>query len=369
VGPAVRPVVLPALLRADRKGLGGIESYAIELEKRLRERGRPVTILGHGSEQGDGFLSVLDRDDAKGRHFAWALYKNRKRWRFPPETVIHVQRPDHVAAFAAGPWPIVLTFHGRHQKTVAARTGPVGGWIYRAVEKRACRRADAVVFVSRADMTDVTGADPRLASRAAMIPVGVDRNLFCAGERVAARRRLDLPSGAKGIGYAGRIEVEKNLPSLIKAIERIPEIELWIAGAGREEAACRRAAGPRVRFLGPLPREAMPDFFAAADALALASRHEGLPTVVLEALSCGRPVLATPVGDLPSLLAHGGGVVAAGFDPESLAEGIRRLLPMLDGAREEALRSMTEAFDWSAITDRLSDVYDEAAARRSAAGS
>ena len=356
---APRPVVLPALLG----GLGGIESYVVELERRLTARGHPVTILGCGPGTGNGFISVTKRSDAKGRHLAWSLYKRRGRWTFPPETVIHLQRPDHVMAFAKGPWPLVLTFHGRHQKTVAARTGPVGGMIYRTIERRACERADALLFVSRADMEEVVVSD-RLRERAAFLPVGVDRSLFAPGDRTGARRRLGLPEGVTALGYAGRIEIEKNLPSLIRAVERIDGIELWIAGTGRHEGECRRIAGPRVRFLGPLERGAMPDFLAAADALALASRHEGLPTVVLEALSCGRPVLATPVGDLPALLAGGGGVIAPGFDAGALAEGIGRLLAAIDRGSETSLRAMTEPFDWPAICDRLTDVYETAAARR-----
>jgi len=370
--PPVRSVVIPVLLSRDRCGMGGTASFVRGLEGRLRARGIRVTLLGCGpaSEDDPTFRSVVERGDAHGRHLAWALWARRRAWDFPPDTLIHLQRPDHALGFLHGPWPLVVTFHGRHQRTVALRGGPLAGAFYRWIEGRAGRRADALTFVARSDMEAQLAAHPEWRDKARPIPVGLERERFTPGETGQARRALGLPEGVLAVVYAGRLEPEKNVVALIRAIESVPDAELWIAGVGREEGRCRRAAGPRVRFLGPLDRERLPLLLRASDLVALASRHEGLPTIVLEAWACGRPAMGPPVGDLPTLLAEGGGVLAEDGRPESLAAAIRALHragpsePDHGAELERHLRARTEAYDWEVVADSFCRVYEDAARRR-----
>jgi glycosyltransferase involved in cell wall biosynthesis len=123
-----------------------------------------------------------------------------------------------------------------------------------------------------------------------------------------------------------------------------------------------------VRFLGPLDRERLPWLLRAGDLIALASRHEGLPTVVLEAWACGRPVVAPPVGDLPLLLADGGGALARDGRAESLADALRAVFaarssdPQTRAEEERSLRGRTERYDWAVVADAFCRVYEEAAA-------
>jgi glycosyltransferase involved in cell wall biosynthesis len=370
--PLVRSVVIPALLSRDRRGMGGTASFVRGLEGRLRARGLRVTLLGCGpaGEDDPTFRSVVERRDAHGRHLAWALWMRRHAWDFPPDTLIHLQRPDHALGFRHGPWPLVVTFHGRHRHTVTLRGGPLAGAFYGWVEGRAGHRADALTFVARSDMEAQLAAHPEWRDKAHRVPVGIERDHFTPGDAREARRALGLPEGVPAVVYAGRLEPEKNVLALIRAIEQVPDAELWIAGLGREEERCRRAAGPRVRFLGPLDRERLPWLLRASDMVALASRHEGLPTIVLEAWACGRPVVGPPVGDLPALLAEGGGVLAENERPESLAAAIRALRqtwpsePGRRAEREQQLRGLSEPYDWEAVADSFCHIYQDAARRR-----
>lgn len=367
-------IVIPVVMGRDRAGLGGTATFVRGLDAGLRARGYRVTLLGCGPARADDptFVSAVARANARGRDLAWALWARRHAWRFPPETILHLQRPDHALGFRRGPWPIVVTYHGRHRRTVALRGGPLAGALYRWIEDRAGRRADALTFVSRADMETVLAAHPEWREKAHRVPVGIERDRFTPGDAGEARRALGLSPDVPAIVYAGRLEREKNVPALIRAAERLPDAELWIAGTGREEARCRRAAGDRVRFLGPLDRDRLPLLLRAGDLLALASRHEGLPTIVLEAWSCGCPVVAPPVGDLPALMADGGGQLAPSARPDDLAHALRAVLeaqrsdPARRAAESERLRRRTERYAWDVVTETYGRVYEEAARHRAA---
>jgi D-inositol-3-phosphate glycosyltransferase len=369
---APRAIVIPAVMGRDRAGLGGTASFVRGLDAGLRARGFRVTLLGCGPARDDDptFISAVAREGARGRDLAWALWARRRAWRFPPETILHLQRPDHALGFLHGPWPIVVTYHGRHRRTVMLRGGPLAGALYRWIEDRAGRRADALTFVSRADMETVLAARPAWRPKAHLVPVGIERDRFTPGDAGEARRALGLPPDVPAIVYAGRLEREKNVPALIRAAQRLPDVELWIAGTGREEARCRRAARARVRFLGPLDRDRLPLLLRAGDLVALASRHEGLPTIVLEAWACGCPVVAPPVGDLPALMADGGGVLAPSARAEHLAEAFRAALPARSrdparrAAESERLRRRTDRYAWGVVTEAYGRVYEEAARRR-----
>jgi glycosyltransferase involved in cell wall biosynthesis len=360
-------VVIPALVRRDTPPLGGTAAYVLALARELRRLGIRVTILGYGRSEGEGFRSILAREKALGRHLTAALWRRRGRWSFPPRTVIHLQRPEHVPAFSDGDWPLVLTFHGRHLRTLRLHWGPVAAWIYRMVERRAVRRARRLIFVSRRDREEVIREHPEARGKDAFIPVGVDREAFRPLDRREARRALGLPEEGIALGYAGRLEREKNVAALLEAVARRRGIQLWIAGTGRQEKLLRGQAGPGVRFLGRVEHSRMPLFLAACDALCLASRHEGLPTVVLEAWACGRPVLAPPVGDLPELLAPGGGVLARDASPEALAEAMGTLAARLPVPPEEAetLRRLSEPYGWPEVARRIAGIYREALAEGS----
>jgi glycosyltransferase involved in cell wall biosynthesis len=366
-------IVIPAVMGRDRAGLGGTASFVRGLDAGLRASGFRVTLLGCGPARDDDptFISAVGREGARGRDLAWALWARRREWRFPPETILHLQRPDHALGFLHGPWPLVVTYHGRHRRTVMLRGGPLAGAFYRWIEDRAGRRADALTFVSRADLEAVVGARPAWRPKAHVVPVGIERDRFTPGDAGEARRALGLPPDVRAIVYAGRLEREKNVPALLHAAQRLPDVELWIAGTGREESRCRRIAGPRVRFLGPLDRDRLPLLLRAGDLVALASRHEGLPTIVLEAWACGCPVVAPPVGDLPVLMADGGGVLAPDARPDHLAEAFRTVLdarpsdPSQRAAEQDRLRRRTDRHAWDVVTQAYARVYAEAAMRRS----
>ncbi len=171
------------------------------------------------------------------------------------------------------------------------------------------------------------GIDP-----AAVVAVarGVDTERFHPGPPAEARRRLGLPGDRHIALWVGRMEPVKGLDVLLDAWGRLaataPRPLLVLVGDGGERAALERRArafGDSVRFVGPMPHDALPDWYRAADCVVLPSRSEGMPNVLLESLACGTPFVASDVGSVAELLEPSSAVVPAG-DAAALAAALDR---------------------------------------------
>lgn len=169
-------------------------------------------------------------------------------------------------------------------------------------------RAARVVTVSRklADGVAALGV-PR--DRIDIVMNGVDVKTFQPRNRAEARAALGRSPSSRLIVFVGHLNRDKGVLDLVEAFERLapvhPDIELALVGSGAEEQACRAAAarlGRRLTVTGYLPHDQVSLWLGACDALALPSKHEGTPNVLLEALASGRRVVATSVGGIPDVL-------------------------------------------------------------------
>jgi glycosyltransferase involved in cell wall biosynthesis len=171
----------------------------------------------------------------------------------------------------------------------------------------------------------------------------------------------------EGFLYAARLSAEKGLGVLIDAWKRHPDGALGplkIAGDGELRGLAEQAAAERgdVTFLGPLDRAQMREQIARAACVVAASTwHDVLPTIILEALAGGRPVLATNLGGMPYLVDGAGWIVeptAAG-----LAAGLEKAVHEAPGLRRTARSRYEEHFTPEVLTKRLIDIYTEVIAR------
>jgi glycosyltransferase involved in cell wall biosynthesis len=162
---------------------------------------------------------------------------------------------------------------------------------------------------------------------------GVDTQRFRLLDKCTARSRVGLPAGRNVILYVGNVKVSKGVEDLIEAAKLLtaernstPLVVLVGGGAAQNRltAVIRRCAlTDDVRLVGPRPHEEIPDWMAAADALCLPSHNEGCPNVVIEALACGRPVVATNVGAIPDFIDEGCGFLVPPQEPAQLATALR----------------------------------------------
>jgi glycosyltransferase involved in cell wall biosynthesis len=200
--------------------------------------------------------------------------------------------------------PAVIKVHGSDMN-VLAKT-PSIAWNLRWALPRARR----VVAVSR-PLADVVASFGVPRDRIDVVTNGVDAELFRPRDQAAARASVGHGGDTRRwLLYVGRLEEAKGVLDLLEAFslvaERRPDVRLVVVGDGSARAACARAAagelGERILVAGPRPLTEVPQWMAACDAVVLPSWAEGTPNVVLEALACGRRVVATAVGGTPDIV-------------------------------------------------------------------
>jgi glycosyltransferase involved in cell wall biosynthesis len=254
--------------------------------------------------------------------------------------------------------PCVVKLHGSDINVVAKLPGP------RKNLQWALPRARRVVAVSRALGEEVIALGvPR--ERVAIVQNGVDAAIFHPRERAEARAQLGLPDG-KWVVYVGRLERTKGVIDLLDAISRTPNLQLALVGDGAARAEVDAAAakiGARVKVLGARPLDEVPLWMAAADVVTLPSWNEGTPNVILEALACGRPVVATRVGGIPDLIDQSllGELVPA-HDAAALADSLQRVADRPHDA--PAIAAQGARGGWDASARRLYEVLSDACGMR-----
>ena len=243
---------------------------------------------------------------AWGPLYAASLAREVARWRGAVDVVLGSWAyPDGFAAIVlarALGVPVVVKLHGSDVNVIAKLPGP-RRWMAWALP-----RANRVVAVSRALGDEVAALGvPR--ERIALVMNGVDGALFRPGDRAAARAALGLPPDGALLVYVGNLKESKGVLDLARAFEdvaaRHATARLAIVGGGEARATLDAVAarlGGRMLVAGPRPLAEVPTWMAACDALVLPSWAEGTPNVVLEALACGRRVVATRVGGIPDLV-------------------------------------------------------------------
>lgn len=174
-------------------------------------------------------------------------------------------------------------------------------------------------------------ADP---ARIRAIPNGCDATIFHPRDRSEARAALGIDADAELVVYVGRLVPEKGLRELLDAMATLapqrPKLRLALVGEGpmRAELDAKVAADPtlRVHLPGAQGPHEVARWMAASDLVTLPSYSEGHPNVLVEALACGRPVVATPVGGIPEVVDADCGLLVEARDPVALAAGLRDAL-------------------------------------------
>jgi glycosyltransferase involved in cell wall biosynthesis len=247
------------------------------------------------------------------------------------------------------------------------------------------RRGDAAVVINlpgpppQRDVDDLLRADQLVADGwaadrlpsmlgcpVARVPKGVDTALFTA-DGPNKRRALDL-DGKRVVVSVGRLVPIKNVRLLLDAIrivrERDPRVHLVHVGEGPDLPMLTRHAAAlgitdAVTFAGYVPHRETPPFYRTGDVFALTSDFDNSPNVVLEAMACGLPIVATDVGGLREFVDTDRGELAPSRDASAFAAALLRMLSpgQAESVGRHNRRAAVERFSWRASAQKLLDVY------------
>ena len=168
-----------------------------------------------------------------------------------------------------------------------------------------------------------------------IIQNGINTELFKPMDKVECRKKLSLPLDKKIVLFVGNLEKVKGVDILLDAVKNLPEdIHLVIVGNGSLMKNAIRITQDaeltnRISFIGSRPHNEIPAWMNASDVFCLPSRNEGCPNVVLEALACDVPIVASKVGGIPELIkGEEYGILVPSQDSSALQEGIKRCLEL-----------------------------------------
>lgn len=189
---------------------------------------------------------------------------------------------------------------------------------------------------------------------------GVDTELFHLLPRKHARQVLKLPEGALILVSVASLREAKGQQHVIAACARLvvrrPDLRLYLVGDGSyrkdlENLIRELSLQRHVILAGNRSAAEIPLWFNAADVSVLASSREGWPNVILESLACGTPVVATPVGQIPEILASGDLGILTDQNPNSLAGAIEAALSR--NWDRESLSRFACGRPWSAVAQEI----------------
>jgi len=351
--------------------VGGIENHLRLLAEGQARRGLDVTVL----VTAPGRATTVDVENGVRviRAARWATVSSAPlsaelfRWvRRLSADVTHLHFPYPIGELA------LLTL-GRSKATVLTYHSDIIrqrwlGRVYRPFLWRLLHHVDRIIATSPQYLQSSRYLR-EVAHKCTVVPLAIDPTPFLQadeGQVAEVRRRFEGPI----LLFVGRLRYYKGLEYLLQAMQQL-DATLLVIGSGPMAATWQRLArnglpAGHVHFLGDVPDEALPAYYAAADVFVLPASHrsEAYGLVQLEAMAAGTPVVSTEVGTGTSFVNRDGetGFVVPARDPQALAQAIRRLLDDADLRRamgERGRQRVLSEFTVDLMVERVIQVYRE----------
>ena len=303
-------------------------TFVAQIERALRAR-------GHDLE-----LAVLDRRaGGKLRYLELARDARAAARRFRPDVVYaHFLVPSGLVAALASRAPLVLTAHGRDVRNIGVIPG------VRAATRYAIRRAAAVVAVSDYLRRELEAKIPEARDKTEVVDSGVDLERF---------QVMPAPNGPTAFLCLGSLTERKNVLRLARAFERRREGTLTFAGDGPLRQQLEARAG--IRVVGRVPHHDVPGLIAAAHVVAQPSLIEPFGQSLLEAMACGRSVVATRVGGPPEFVTPEAGLLVDPIDEDELVRALEAAAGL--PRPNQAARRAAEPHDVNRQAERLEQIF------------
>jgi glycosyltransferase involved in cell wall biosynthesis len=238
-----------------------------------------------------------------------------------------------------------------------------------ALTRKTLRKADFVTTVSHNLCTTARRMGSPPGSTRTKLN-GCDTSVFYPRDRRQSREQLGLDPDTKIIVYVGRLDLRKGLLELVEAIANLrtkrSDIHCYIIGDGVDKARvvsaiARHKVGDIVTLMPSCVSAKVAVWMGAADVVTLPSYKEGCPNVVIEAVSAGRPVVATKVGGIPELMNESCGRLVRVRDVAGLTNGLAEVLEQTWDAEAIAAKYRRS---WQDVADDLYAIFEELVGRR-----
>lgn len=332
-------------------------------------RGRHKTIAAMGRHEDRGVLVH------RPRYWHWPGRARGNAQRFAKRAIRELDRlgtePDVVVCDYA--WPAAAVAPALRKRGIACLVNgrgsdvlEVAGEAGLGAELRAYLQAAGHWCAVSQDLVDSMDGLTEQSGRGVLVPNGVNTELFAPRDPQAAREGLGLALDGPLVLVVGHLIARKDPVLALKvfAAGAPPEARLVFVGAGPLAPQLLNRAKDygldgRVSFAGERPPGELADWYCACDLLLLCSTREGRPNVVLEALACGRNVLATRAGGTAEILPEPR-MLADGRDAEVLGKQLAELLAHPSPAKD--LAASVAPLSWSKSLETLEDCLQQARA-------
>lgn len=355
---------------------GGSERYCYNLSRHLAARGHDVTIYTTKLRNSDP--SIEKKNGVTIHRF----YAPKVVWNINPVAlmihkllkcnfdVVHVHSHLYFSSIQAAisrrirrKPPMVIHLHGGVGPPPTLKLGTIKLLAKTLFDKTFARftlnSADIILSISQHDLNYAVEVFNIDKNKIIIVPNGVDTKVFFP--------RRHLKSKTERLIYVGDLELWKGLSYLIGALKKLAndnrKVSLTIVGDGdSREKLERLAQGLPIEFLGQQPHARIPHLLRNSSVFVIPSLWEGIPTVALEAMASGIPVIATDVGGIREIVSDGKtGIVVPSKNPEAIAQAVIKISEkssLRDYLCKNALRMIRLKYDFEKITSDVEKVYD-----------
>jgi glycosyltransferase involved in cell wall biosynthesis len=305
-------------------------TFVAQVEQALVARGHDVD------------LAVLDtRAGGKLRYLT--LARRTIEAKRPDVVYAHFLVPAGLIAALAGRAPLVVTAHGRDVRNIGALPGIA------AATRLVVRRASTVICVSDYLRRELETKLHEARGKTEVVSSGVDRERFSL--------QPAPPAGPPRFLCVGTLAERKNVVRLADAFARLPNGTLTFAGDGPDRAALE--GRPNVELVGRVAHDEIPSLLAESHVLAQPSLVEPLGQALLEAMACGRSVVATRIGGPPEFVPPEAGVLVDPLDVDDLARALATAAAL--PCPNDAAREASAAHDVLRQAERIEAILSRAA--------
>jgi len=279
--------------------VGGIFNYVRNISSQLKKHDFKIGLIGRIRSNSNKQIIHYDSFTGLKAKSNYTLLAKLLRFYFRSNNsdIIFAQRPDFLVPFLFKKGKKVIIYHGNPSRELFHKKGYFTGKIFTFLEKIATKKCDKIIVVSN-ETKEYLQEKYAVGSKTAVIPVGVDIDKFKSKDKIKLRKKYGFSPKDKIVLYIGRFSAEKQIDFIVEELSKL-NIKLVLVGKGDVIKPKKN-----VIVMDPMPHSELPDMINCADCLVLFSKYEGMPTVVLESLACGKPVVSSDVGDVKNVIVN-----------------------------------------------------------------